>query len=70
LGIHRGTLTYELRGLEADRIIQRAQYMTIRPTVEYSLTTLGRDLRPVFVALARWNQVRGKGETTLETENK
>ena len=37
-GIHRGTLAYELRGLEADGIIQRTQYLTIPPTVEYTLT--------------------------------
>jgi len=32
-GVHRGTLTYELRGLEADGIVQRTQYLTIPPTV-------------------------------------
>jgi hypothetical protein len=34
VGIHRGTLTYELRALEADGIIQRTQYLTIPPTVD------------------------------------
>jgi DNA-binding HxlR family transcriptional regulator len=35
-GVHRGTLTYELRGLEADGINQRTQYLTIPPTVKYT----------------------------------
>lgn len=56
-GIHRGTLTYELRGLEADGIVQRTQYMTIPPTVEYTLTPRGSALKPVLIALSRWSQV-------------
>src|SRR5713226_3312302 len=55
-GVHRGTLTYELRGLKADGIIQRTQYLTIPPTVEYTLTARGSALKPVFIALSRWNQ--------------
>ena len=55
-GIHRGTLTYELRGLEADGIIRRTQYLTIPPTVEYTLTARGTALKRVFLALSRWNQ--------------
>ena len=31
-GVHRGTLTYELHGLQADGIIYRTQYPTIRST--------------------------------------
>ena len=54
-GIHRGTLTYELRGLEADRIIRRTQYPTIAPTVEYTLTARGAALELLLVALCRWS---------------
>lgn len=56
-GIHRGTLTYELRRLEADRIVQRTQYSTIPPTVEYTLTPRGAALESVLIALCRWNNV-------------
>ena len=45
-GVHRGTLTYELRRLEADGIIQRTQYLTIPPIVEYTLTSQGNALKP------------------------
>jgi DNA-binding HxlR family transcriptional regulator len=55
-GIHRGTLTYELRRLEADRIVQRTQYPTIPPTVEYTLTIRGAALEPVLAALSRWSK--------------
>jgi len=69
-GVHRGTLTYELRGLEADGIIQRTQYMTIPPTVEYMLTVRGTALKPVFVALTGWNQANGKDRPASGAENK
>src|SRR5713101_9649712 len=55
-GIHRGTVTYELRRLEADWIIQRTQYPTIPPTVEYTLTTRGAALGLVLAALCRWSK--------------
>ena len=56
-GIHRSTLTYELRGLEAHQIIHRTQYPTIPPTVEYTLTIRGGALEPVLVALSRWSKL-------------
>ena len=56
-GIHRSTLTYELRGLEAHQIIHRTQYPTIPPTVEYTLTPRGAALEPVLVALSRWSKL-------------
>src|SRR6266851_3124257 len=69
-GVHRGTLTYELRGLEADGIVQRTQYLTIPPTVEYTLTATGAALKPVFVALSRWNKASKRKRPALPTENK
>ena len=70
LGIHRGTLTYELRGLEADGIIQRTQYLTIPPTVEYTLTARGTALKPVIIALSRWIQAAKKTGLTSAPEKK
>jgi DNA-binding HxlR family transcriptional regulator len=69
-GVHRGTLTYELRGLEADGIVQRTQYLTIPPTVEYTLTATGAALKPVFVALSRWNQASKRKRPASPPENK
>jgi DNA-binding HxlR family transcriptional regulator len=69
-GVHRGTLTYELRGLEADGIVQRTQYLTIPPTVEYTLTATGAALKPVFIALSRWNQASKTKRPTSAAEKK
>ena len=59
-GVHRGTLTYELRHLEADQIVQRTQYPTIPPTVEYSLTIRGTALEPALVELSQWSKSLGR----------
>jgi len=68
-GIHRGTLTYELRQLEADRIVQRTQYSTIPPTVEYTLTIRGAAIEPVLVAMSRWSKSpSGERPHSLQTE--
>ncbi len=55
-GVHRRTVTYELRGLQADGIIHRTQYSTIPSTVEYKLTASGTALRPVVDRIAALGQ--------------
>lgn len=47
-------LTQTLRGLEADGLIWRDVAHTVPPQVTYGLTDVGRDLAPVFAALAAW----------------
>jgi len=56
-GISRGTLTFELRRLQKDGIIDRTQYSTIPPTVEYKLTASGQRLGPILAALGEWNNL-------------
>ena len=56
-GISRGTLTFELRRLQKDGIVDRTQYSTIPPTVEYKLTATGQKLRPIVVALDEWSSL-------------
>jgi DNA-binding HxlR family transcriptional regulator len=58
-GISRGVLSYELRQLHVDGLVERTQYQTIPPTVEYFLTAKGRDLEPVLSALRRWAREHG-----------
>jgi len=53
-GITHKTLTQQLRELEADGIVSRKVYPQIPPKVEYSLTPLGKTLRPVLVAMHQW----------------
>jgi DNA-binding HxlR family transcriptional regulator len=69
-GVRRGTLTYELRGLEADGIVHRTIPETIPSTLEYKLTATGAALKPVFIALSRWNQASKRNRPALPTENK
>lgn len=47
-------LTNQLRELEADGIIHREVYRQVPPKVEYSLTELGRSLRPILDELCKW----------------
>src|SRR2546427_10728005 len=55
-GITHKTLTQQLRELEADNVIHRKVYPQIPPKVEYSLTPLGKTLKPVLTAMHNWAQ--------------
>lgn len=49
-------LTQELREMESDGLIRREVYPQVPPKVEYSLTPLGRELRPVVAAMNAWGR--------------
>ena len=53
-GITNTMLTNALKELEADGLVHRQQFNEIPPHVEYTLTTKGQDLLPVFYAIAQW----------------
>ena len=53
-GISARTLTKQLRELESDGIIHREVHQQIPPKVEYSLTPIGRKLKPVLLAMDDW----------------
>ncbi len=61
-------LTQHLRELERDGIVTRTIYPQVPPKVEYRLTDLGKELRPVFLALADWADARGPQEETPSTK--
>ena len=47
-------LTQQLRKLEEDNLINRTVYPVVPPKVEYSLTDLGRSIRPILSAMYDW----------------
>lgn len=47
-------LTQQLRELEADGLITRVVYPEVPPKVEYNLTNLAKDLRPILAQLCEW----------------
>lgn len=53
-GISQRMLTLTLRGLERDGLVTRTVFPTVPPSVEYSLTRLGRTLLEPLCALAQW----------------
>lgn len=53
-GISQRMLTRTLRSLEADGLVHRQVHPTVPPSVEYSLTPLGRTLLEPLSALADW----------------
>jgi DNA-binding HxlR family transcriptional regulator len=53
-GISPRTLSARLKHLEKFRLIDRHQYPTIPPKVEYKLTERGRDLATTLESLEQW----------------
>jgi DNA-binding HxlR family transcriptional regulator len=47
-------LTLQLRELEHDEIINRKVYPVVPPKVEYTLTPLGAELKPILLLLREW----------------
>jgi DNA-binding HxlR family transcriptional regulator len=60
-GVSARTLTRQLRELEESGIINRRVYQQIPPKVEYSLTPLGRELKPVLYAMQAWGEKLDSG---------
>lgn len=52
--ITQRVLTTQLRELERDGFVLRTVYPEVPPKVEYSLTSRGRTLEPVIMALKAW----------------
>lgn len=62
--VSQKVLTAQLRDMEASGLVSRRVYAEVPPRVEYSLTELGRSLRPVLDALMSWGEAyKAKQET-------
>lgn len=53
-GISQKVLTDSLRSMEADGILIRTVLQEIPPRVEYSLSDLGKSMRPIIDAMEQW----------------
>lgn len=62
--VSQKVLTSNLREMEADALVERKVYAEVPPRVEYSLTELGRSLKPILDSLWAW------GETYKKKANK
>ena len=56
-GVNPSTLSSRLKMLEEEGLVHRAQVSTIPPHVEYSLTSMGHELRPVIQAITKWSNM-------------
>ena len=54
--ISQKVLTTNLRSMEQSEMINRHVYAEVPPRVEYSLTDLGRSLKPVLDAMRTWGE--------------
>lgn len=52
--ISQKMLTQQLRQLEEDGIIDRKVYPEVPPKVEYSLTEIGKSLKPILDEMNSW----------------
>ena len=53
-GLSKKVLTDNLRALESDGLIEREVFAEVPPRVEYSLSELGKTLKPILDAMFEW----------------
>ena len=49
-------LTAQLRDMESNGLVTSTVYPEVPPRVEYSLTALGRSLKPILDAMWNWGE--------------
>ena len=54
--VSQKVLTSQLRYMEANGLVTRQVYAEVPPRVEYSLTDLGRSLKPILDAMWTWGE--------------
>ena len=54
--VSQKVLTAQLRDLEQNGLVHREVFAEVPPRVEYSLTSLGKTLKPVLDAMWNWGE--------------
>ncbi len=54
--ITQKVLTSQLRAMETSGLVNRKVYAEVPPRVEYSLTDIGRSLKPVLDVMMQWGK--------------
>lgn len=49
-------LTQQLKELEKDGLVHKELYPVVPPKTEYSLTSLGKSLTPIILAIYQWGE--------------
>ena len=54
--VSQKVLTAQLRDMESSGLLTRTVYAEVPPRVEYSLTDLGKSLKPILDAMWNWGE--------------
>ncbi len=54
--VSQKVLTAQLRDMEESGLVNRKVFAEVPPRVEYSLTELGRSLKPILDAMQNWGE--------------
>ena len=54
--VSQKVLTVQLRAMEESGLVHREVYTEVPPKVEYSLTELGKSLKPILDAMWTWGE--------------
>lgn len=54
--VSQKVLTAQLRAMEENRLVHREVYAKVPPRVEYSLTELGKSLKPILDSMWAWGE--------------
>jgi DNA-binding HxlR family transcriptional regulator len=68
-GVTQKVLTQQLREMERHGLVERQVFAQVPPKVVYSLTPLGRSLKPVVDAMCRWGDLHGSSAAAEEAQS-